>query len=81
MAEYTNIFIQDSSHSHSEPDGWWNDPSDPANVLDHCRADTERLWADEAVQAELKKKRVRLEESSGLSVHGFFLLLSMAGIH
>lgn len=37
-------------------------------MLDRCRADIERLWGDEAVQAELQDKRLRLEESSGLSV-------------
>ncbi|KAF8520549.1 guanine nucleotide binding protein, alpha subunit [Gautieria morchelliformis] len=51
--------------SPSELDGWWNDPSDPGHVLDQCRPDLEKLWGDEAVQAELKRKRLRLEESSG----------------
>ncbi|KAF8589302.1 G-alpha-domain-containing protein [Ramaria rubella] len=40
-------------------------PADPAHILSQCSADIERLWADEAVQAELGRKRIRLEESSG----------------
>jgi len=33
--------------------------------LNQCRPDIEKLWGDEAIQAELKRKRLRLEESSG----------------
>lgn len=58
-------------NSDTDSEGWWNDPSDPAHVLAKCKVDIERLWGDEAVQAELKRKRLRLEESSGLSVPCF----------
>lgn len=47
-------------------EGWWNDPSDPCHVVDAARPDIERLWEDRLVQSELRKKRLRLEESSGL---------------
>jgi len=46
-------------------EGWWNDPSDPCHVINAARADIERLWEDRLVQSELRKKRLRLEESSG----------------
>ena len=73
--EYSNVLLLGSSHS--EHDGWWNEPSYPSHVLYHYRADIERLWGDEAVQAELKKRRLRLEESSGLSVPTLLLLMEL----
>ncbi|KAF8587094.1 G-alpha-domain-containing protein [Ramaria rubella] len=45
--------------------GWQADPADPAHILAQCSADIEHLWTDSAVQAELRRKRIRLEESSG----------------
>lgn len=50
----------------NEADGWWNDPSDPCHVLAQCRPSIERLWNDPIVRNELARKRLRLEESSGL---------------
>ncbi|KAF8521927.1 guanine nucleotide binding protein, alpha subunit [Hysterangium stoloniferum] len=49
----------------SDDDGWWNDPTDHCHVLNRCGPDIERLWSDPAVQSELQKRHVRLEESSG----------------
>ncbi|KIJ25812.1 hypothetical protein M422DRAFT_38462, partial [Sphaerobolus stellatus SS14] len=49
----------------AEQDGWWNDPSDPCHILNAAHADVEWLWKDKPVQTELRRKRLRLEESSG----------------
>ncbi|KAF8573460.1 G-alpha-domain-containing protein [Ramaria rubella] len=53
------------SKSNATAEEWQTDPMDPAHILTRCSADIEHLWADEAVQTELKRKRIRLEETSG----------------
>ena len=72
---YVHIIFSDlllESTSDPEREGWWNDPSDLCHILNRSRADIERLWNDPNVQAELKRKRLRLQESSGLCAHAPF---------
>jgi guanine nucleotide-binding protein subunit alpha len=45
-------------------------------IIAECAKDIEALWADEVVQAVLKRRDMRLEDSSGLSVT-FFLFVSL----
>lgn len=51
--------------------GWWEDPDDPVHVLYACAGGDFgmiQVWKDPDVRATLTKRRVRLEESSGLYV-------------
>ena len=45
---------------------WASDPEDPVHALAKCKGDMIRLWEDPGVQSVLKKRKLRLEESSGL---------------
>jgi len=47
-------------------DDWGSDPEDPVHVLAKCKRDMVSLWEDPSVQSVLKKRKLRLEESSGL---------------
>jgi hypothetical protein len=47
---------------------WGSDPDDPVHVLSKYKADMIRLWEDQGVQSVLTKRKLRLEESSGLWV-------------
>lgn len=47
-------------------DEWGSDPDDPVHILVKCKGDMVRLWEDPGVQSVLKKRKLRLEESSGL---------------
>lgn len=49
-------------------DHWASDPDDPVHVLSKRKGDMIRLWEDPGVQSVLKKRKLRLEESSGLWV-------------
>jgi hypothetical protein len=49
-------------------DHWSSDPDDPVHVLSKCKGEMIRLWEDLGVQSVLKKRKLRLEESSGLWV-------------
>jgi len=49
-------------------DNWASDPDDPVHALVKCKGDMIRLWEDPGVQSVLKKRKLRLEESSGLWV-------------
>ena len=58
--------------------GWWEDPDDPVHVLYACASGDfgmVQLWNDPEVRATLTKRRVRMEESSGLYVLCFDLSL------
>ena len=57
-----------SAHT-GEISGWWEDPDDPVHVLNACaRGDwgMVSMWKDRDVRGVLARKRVRMEESSGL---------------
>ena len=56
-----------SPHS-GELEGWWEDPADPVHILNKCAPAMLDLWRDPNVKQRLIDKRLRLEESSGLSV-------------
>ena len=45
-------------------------PDEAQEVLNSCRDDMMRLWHDEGVRDVLRRKKVRLEEGSGLCVSG-----------
>ena len=45
-------------------------PDEAQEVLNSCRDDMMRLWYDEGVRDVLRRKKVRLEEGSGLCVSG-----------
>lgn len=47
---------------------WASDPDDPVHILSKCKGDMIHLWEDPGVQSVLKKRKLRLEESSGLCV-------------
>ena len=47
-------------------ENWASDPDDPVHILSKCKGDMIRLWEDPGVQSVLKKRKLRLEESSGL---------------
>lgn len=49
-------------------DHWASDPDDPVHILSQRKGDMIRLWEDPGVQSVLKKRKLRLEESSGLWV-------------
>ena len=49
-------------------ENWASDPDDPVHILYKCKGDMIRLWEDPGVQSVLKKRKLRLEESSGLWV-------------
>jgi guanine nucleotide-binding protein subunit alpha len=52
-----------------EISGWWEDPSDPVHVIHACAGGEwgmEALWGDRTVREGLRRRRVRMEESSGL---------------
>jgi hypothetical protein len=49
-------------------DHWAPGPDDPVHILSKRKGDMIRLWEDPGVQSVLKKRKLRLEESSGLSV-------------
>ena len=59
-----------SAHS-GEIEGWWEDPDDPVHVLHACAPVMIELWKDSRVRQQLREKRLRLEESSGLFVPPF----------
>lgn len=59
-----------SAHS-GEIEGWWEDPDDPVHVLHACAPVMIELWKDSRVRQQLRDKRLRLEESSGLFVPQF----------
>lgn len=57
-----------SAHT-GEISGWWEDPDDPVHVLNACAHGDwgmVSLWKDKEVRNLLSRKRVRMEESSGL---------------
>lgn len=47
-------------------ENWAADPEDPVHALSKCKEDMIHLWEDPGVQSVLKKRKLRLEESSGL---------------
>ena len=52
-----------------EISGWWEDPDDPVHVLNACaRGDwgMVSMWKDRDVRSVLARKKVLMEESSGL---------------
>ena len=49
-----------------EVGGWWEDPNDPVHLLNACAEDMRALWTHPTVKETLKRRRIRLEESSGL---------------
>ena len=65
-----------SPHS-GELEGWWEDPDDPVHILNKCASAMLDLWKDPNVKQRLAEKRLRLEESSGLSVVYFPLPCSL----
>lgn len=48
-----------------EPTINFDDPTDPAHVLNLCRDDVKALWADETVHIILQRLGIRLEDQSG----------------
>ena len=48
---------------------WWEDPEDPAHILNKCAPAMLDLWKDPDVEQRLAEKRLRLEESSGCKFH------------
>jgi guanine nucleotide-binding protein alpha-1 subunit len=46
-------------------------PDEATEVIASCRDDIKALWMDEAVRGVLAKRRLRVEDSAGLSVHSF----------
>lgn len=54
-----------SAHT-GEIEGWWEDPNDPVHTLHAAAPAMLELWRDEAVRSQLREKRIRIEESSGL---------------
>ncbi|TFY80230.1 hypothetical protein EWM64_g3783 [Hericium alpestre] len=57
--------LRSTSPGTNEVMGWWEDPADPVHALAQCSRAMVELWRDQWVQARLKDKRIRLEESSG----------------
>lgn len=51
-----------------EPTIDFDDPTDPAHVLNLCRDDVKSLWADDTVRVVLQRLGIRLEDQSGLYV-------------
>lgn len=41
-------------------------PDEPQEIINSCRKDMMQLWNDDGVREILKKRKIRLEESSGL---------------
>ncbi|KZV99596.1 guanine nucleotide binding protein, alpha subunit [Exidia glandulosa HHB12029] len=48
-----------------EPSIDFDDPTDPAHVLNLCRDDVQALWADQTVRVVLQRLGIRLEDQSG----------------
>ncbi|KAJ7752196.1 hypothetical protein DFH07DRAFT_745128, partial [Mycena maculata] len=58
---------RNGAHS-GEIEGWWEDPDDPVHTMYDCATCMREMWADENVRQRLRRKGIRLEESSGLCV-------------
>ena len=59
-------YAQEQQHHHQLPPGLAPADDEPTAVLHSLRGELLALWADPAVRACLKRRKVRLEEMPGL---------------
>jgi guanine nucleotide-binding protein alpha-1 subunit len=62
-------------------DGKHQPVDDATEVIASCKEDMKALWMDQAVQAILAKRRMRVQDSAGLLVFIFFLCSSLMYVH